>query len=221
MKKLSKLTAQAAVAVSLLSVAAPTFASTAQASTIESSQTQSKLNLSTQKKLDPYVTVENNHYVLSENAKKVVSEEEYNAAKQVIAQTNAAVENSGSVINQNTKVATNDFTLSNDENSVVSLNKGELATRRKKYHYGVNKVTYHWNYIRVYLNKTTTQAVAAGAVGGLGALIANYVSGGLATFAVGAISSSVSALVGSSIKGGVWVDYNFLEIGRASCRERV
>lgn len=31
MKKLSKLTAQAAVAVSLLSVAAPTFASTAQA----------------------------------------------------------------------------------------------------------------------------------------------------------------------------------------------
>lgn len=87
MKKLSKLTAQAAVAVSLLSVAAPTFASTAQASTIESSQTQSKLNLSTQKKLDPYVTVEN----------------------------------SGSVINQNTKVATNDFTLSNDENSVVSL----------------------------------------------------------------------------------------------------
>ena len=188
MKKLSKLTAQAAVAVSLLSVAAPTFASTAQASTIESSQTQSKLNLSTQKKLDPYVTVENNHYVLSENAKKVVSEEEYNAAKQVIAQTTAAVENSGSVINQNTKVATNDFTLSNDENSVVSLNKGELATRRKKYHYGVNKVTYHWNYIRVYLNKTTTQAVAAGAVGGLGALIANYVSGGLATFAVGAIS---------------------------------
>ena len=217
MKKLSKLTAQAAVAVSLLSVAAPTFASTAQASTIESSQTQSKLNLSTQKKLDPYVTVENNHYVLSENAKKVVSEEEYNAAKQVIAQTNAAVENSGSVINQNTKVATNDFTLSNDENSVVSLNKGELATRRKKYHYGVNKVTYHWNYIRVYLNKTTTQAVAAGAVGGLGALIANYVSGGLATFAVGAISTSVSALVGSSIKGGVWVDYNFLARIVTSC----
>ena len=174
--------------------------------------------MSTQKKLDPYVTVENNHYVLSENAKKVVSEEEYNAAKQVIAQTNAAVENSGSVINQNTKVATNDFTLSNDENSVVSLNKGELATRRKKYHYGVNKVTYHWNYIRVYLNKTTTQAVAAGAVGGLGALIANYVSGWVSyPLQWEQLGSSVSALVGSSIKGGVWVDYNFLARTVTSC----
>ena len=140
-----------------------------------------------------------------------------NWAKQIIAQTNVAVENSGSVINKDTKVATNDFTVSNDEASVVSLNKGELATKRKKYHYGVNKVTYHWNYIRVYLNKTTTQAVAAGAVGGVGALIANYVSGGLATFAVGAISSSVSALVGSSIKGGVWVDYNFLARTVTSC----
>ncbi|MCD5509356.1 hypothetical protein LOB28_09800, partial [Lactobacillus delbrueckii subsp. lactis] len=55
--------------------------------------------MSAQKKLDPYVTVKNNHYVLGENAKRVVSEE-YNVAKQVIAQTNVTVENSGSVINK-------------------------------------------------------------------------------------------------------------------------
>ncbi|MFV4891520.1 hypothetical protein [Lactobacillus delbrueckii] len=73
--------------------------STVQASTTEGSQTQPKLSLSAQKKLDPYVTVKNNHYVLGENAKRVVSEE-YNVAKQVIAQTNVTVENLGSVINK-------------------------------------------------------------------------------------------------------------------------
>ena len=122
----------------------------------------------------------------------------------MIEQSNTVVANSGSVINRKTKVATNDFTLS-DENSVVSLNKGTLATSRSRYHYGVNKVTYHWNYIRVYLNKNLTQAVASGAVGGVGTLIASYVTGGAATFAVGVISSSVDVLVTNGIKGGVCV----------------
>lgn len=36
----------------------------------------------------------------------------------------------------------------------------------------------------VYLNKNMTQTIASGALGGLGSLIANYVSGGAATFAV-------------------------------------
>ena len=207
MKKFSKLAAQAAVAVSLFSVGAPTFTSAVQASSIEN-VTQDTLSLSTQTKLDPYVKVEHNQYVLSESAKNVVSAEEYRVAQQMIEQSNTVVANSGSVINRKTKVATNDFTLS-DENSVVSLNKGTLATSRSRYHYGVNKVTYHWNYIRVYLNKNLTQAVASGAVGGVGTLIASYVTGGAATFAVGVISSSVDVLVTNGIKGGVWVDYNF------------
>lgn len=215
MKNFKKLTTTAAVAISLLAVA-PTLTSTVQASTIDSNS-QSELSLSVQKKLDSYVTVKNNQYVLSESAKTVVSEEEYNVAKQMIEQTNIAVANTGSVINRKTKAATNDFTLSDDAHSIISLDKSTLATRRKKYHYGVNKVTYHWNYIRVYLNKSLTQTVAAGAIGGLSTLIANYVSGGLAAFAVGAISSAVATLVGNSIKGGVWVDYNFLAKSVTSC----
>lgn len=126
----------------------------------------------------------------------------------MIEHSNVVVANSGSVINRKTKVATNDFTLF-DENSIVSLNKGTLATSQSRYHHGVNKVTYHWNYIRVYLNKNLTQVVAGGAVGGVGTLIASYVTGGAATFAVGVISSSVDVLVTNGIKGEVWVDYNF------------
>lgn len=182
MKKFQKLTTTAVAAISLLAVA-PTLTSTVQASTIDSNS-QSELSLSVQKKLDSYVTVKNNRYALSESAKTVVSEEEYNIAKQMIEQTNIAVANTGSVINRKTKVATNDFTLSDDAHSIISLDKGTLAT---------------------------------GTIGGLGALIANYVSGGLATFAVGAISSAVATLVGNSIKGGVWVDYNFLAKSVTNC----
>lgn len=211
MKKLSKLTSVTLLSVTLLTTTTPVLASTVQASTTENvNNSEATLSLSTQKKLDPYVKVEHNQYILSEDAKSAVSEEEYNIAKQMIEQTNTAVANTGSIINKKTKVATNQFTLSDDTNSIVSLDKGTLATKHKKYHYGVNKVIGHWNYIRVYLNKTTARAVAAGTVSGLGALIAEYVTDGLASAAVAAITASVATLVDSGIKGGVWIDYNFL-----------
>ncbi|WP_279034088.1 hypothetical protein [Lactobacillus intestinalis] len=189
----------------------PTFSTYVNAASIGTTtiNQNTKVSLSVQEKLDKYVTVNNNQYVLSKESKSIVSEQEYAAAQQLIKQTNEAIKKTDSVINRETKVATNEFTLSDDKVKVISLNQGK-ATKRKKYHYGVNKVTYHWNYIRVYLNKNMTQTIASGALGGLGSLIASYVSGGAATFAVGAITAAVTTFVGNSIKGGVWVDYNFL-----------
>lgn len=154
--------------------------------------------------------MENNQYVLSEEVKSVVSKQDYDAAKQMISQTNKSIEKTGSVINKETKVATNSFTLTDDGSRIKSLNKSMLSKSGKKYHYGVNKVTFHWNYIRVYLNKNLAQDVAVGTLGGATALIAEYVSGAAATFAVGAIGAAITNHVGNSVKGGVWVDYNFL-----------
>ncbi len=47
----------------------------------------------------------------------------------------------------------------------------------------------------VYLNKNMTQTIASGALGGLGSLIANYVSRGAATFAVELLLQSLQPLL--------------------------
>lgn len=174
----------------------PAFKTEVSAATTENvtSKVPEILSESTQHRLDKYVTVENNQYVLNE------------AAKQVIVQTNASITKSGSVINKETKEATNEFTVSENGRKVISLNRAKA--KKKKYHYGVNKVTYHWNYIRIYMDKKLTKAVVSGVIGGLGALVGEYVTGGAATVAIAVITPAVASYVGDSIKSGVWVDYN-------------
>ncbi|CCK82891.1 Putative uncharacterized protein yrbG [Lactobacillus equicursoris DSM 19284 = JCM 14600 = CIP 110162] len=196
------------IAALLLVANVPAFKTEVSAATTENvtSKVPEILSESTQHRLDKYVTVENNQYVLNEAAKSVVSEKEYEAAKQVIVQTNASITKSGSVINKETKEATNEFTVSENGRKVISLNRAKA--KKKKYHYGVNKVTYHWNYIRIYMDKKLTKAVVSGVIGGLGALVGEYVTGGAATVAIAVITPAVASYVGDSIKSGVWVDYN-------------
>ncbi|KRK44764.1 hypothetical protein ODV08_06010 [Lactobacillus amylovorus] len=86
-----------------------------------------------------------------------------------------------------------------------------MRASKKKYHYGVNKVTVHWNYIRIYMDKTLTKNVAAGITGGLSGLIGGAVSGPAAAGAAGAIGGFVGSAVGNSIKGGIWIDYNYYQ----------
>lgn len=201
----------------VLIIGVPVSSTTVNASAIKSnlnqtsSNQQKYLSLSAQKEIDAYVTVKDNQYVLSDKVKTIVSKDEYLNAQSLIMQANDVISKNDLVINRQTKVATNTFTLTSDENSMSDLArniKSLKAVHKKKYHYGVNKISVHWNYTRVYMNKTLAQNVASGVVGGLSGLIGAVASGPAVATIVGAIGSVVSSQVGS-IKGGIWVDYNY------------
>ncbi|GMM17581.1 hypothetical protein LAYK3_06960 [Lactobacillus amylovorus subsp. amylovorus] len=208
MNKFIKVTAQTTLAISLLLTATPLTSLSVNATAVEKDMTQQKLSLSTQKRIDPYIAVKNNQYVLSDNATSVVSRDDYIAAKQLIAQANIVIAEKGLVINPQTKTATTALTMS-DNSSLYNTNL--MRASKKKYHYGVNKVTVHWNYIRIYMDKTLTKNVAAGITVGLSGLIGGAVSGPAAAGAAGAIGGFVGSAVGNSIKGGIWIDYNYYQ----------
>lgn len=218
MKNMSKFTKMVTLSLIALSISASVSFTTVNAATIESRSKQTDnnqqeyLSSADQKKLDKYVTVKDNQFVLSEKAKAIVSRDEYITAQNLIAQANDIVNEGDMVINRQTKVATNTFVLTDDENARTNVNKNISSLKavhsKKKYHYGVNKVSVHWNYTRVYMNKALAKKVASGVVGGLSGLIGYVASGPALATIVGAIGNVVSSQV-DSIKGGIWVDYNY------------
>lgn len=218
MENISKFTKMIILSLVVLSINVSFSCTTVSAAPIEpklkqtNDNQQEYLSSSIQKKLNEYVTVKDNQFVLSEKAKAIVSRKEYITAQNLITQANDIVNEGNLVINRQTKVATNTFILPNDGNSRIDVNKSIMSLRvvrsKKKYHYGVNKISVHWNYTRVYMNKAMTKNVASGVVGGLSGLIGYAASGPAVATIAGAIGNVVSSQVGS-IKGGIWVDYNY------------
>lgn len=123
--------------------------------------------------IDPYVEVKNNKYVLNDDVKKVITYAEYVSAQEVIAHTNQLINGSSFVINKSTKTATLEFEINNSGKSVRVLPSTEdfKIQPRAKHHFGVNKVEFGWNYIRVFIDKRTAKAVASGGLTGLTAII--------------------------------------------------
>ncbi|MBA1393059.1 hypothetical protein EQ500_04120 [Lactobacillus sp. XV13L] len=82
----------------------------------------------------------------------------------------------------------------------------------QSHHFGVNKVEFGWNYIRVFLDKRTAKAAAAGSIAGLTALIISAIgTGGGVVAAV--IGSYLGSIIGDNIKAGVWFDVNWILTG--------
>lgn len=75
--------------------------------------------------------------------------------------------------------------------------------------FGVNKITFHWNYARVYLDRNQARALfQAGLAGGSTAL--GGFLGGIGGAAAGAaIGAYLSSVLGSYPNSGIWVDYNY------------
>lgn len=75
--------------------------------------------------------------------------------------------------------------------------------------FGVNKITFHWNYARVYLDRNQARALfQAGLAGGSTAL--GGFLGGIGGAAAGAaIGAYLASVLGSTPNSGIWVDYNY------------
>lgn len=136
---------------------------------------------------DPYVKVKNNQYVLQLPQAAQVSAVDIIAVNAYISKANTIVAEDNLTINPETKVAsTSSFSL---------------------YSAGVNKVTVHWNYARVYLSKSTVNNAIAGATSGLGVILGGIPGVGLGTSVAMAV---VIGIVGNQeVNNGIWFDYNY------------
>ncbi|MFC6200882.1 hypothetical protein ACFP1L_03095 [Lactiplantibacillus nangangensis] len=131
----------------------------------------------------------NNQYVLNLPNDNNFSNEEIEQATNLISEANKIVFLNNAVIDTQTKVAS----------------MYPIQTRS----YGKNDIQIHWNYARIYLDKGQAKALMAAAISdgstALGGFFGN-VGGAAAGAAIGAYLSSV---VGSDVKSGVWLDFNY------------
>lgn len=200
MKNIVKATSIALVALSLGSIAAPNILS-ASANTTQSVSSSTTNSVNDANDLTPYVVVKNNQYKLEVPSNVLVPMEVRAEAQEVIDSQNSVVAEAHATINPETKTAT--FMASSDTNSSSMM---LMAAAKSKYHQGVNKFTVHWNYIRVYIKKSTLNGIKTGTIGAASAVAGAKIKNIYAVAAAGAIG----ALAGNiNIKGGIWVDYNF------------
>ncbi|CBL49566.1 hypothetical protein [Lactobacillus crispatus] len=216
MQKRFKLSSIAFLSVTLLATVAPTLtnAKVVDAAYEENSSNLSNNNLSdsVQKKIEPYVEVRGNQYVLNNKVKDTVSTKDYEVAQRLIVQINSFVSQSDMVINKETKVATSDFVLEDDSSSSqenLLHSSGLLSKGRKKNHNGVNKVTVHWNYVHICIDKNTANMIKNGGIGAAG-----FLMGKVPNPYVGTVAGAVAGILsGLTINRGVWIDVNYFATG--------
>ncbi|MGF7437000.1 hypothetical protein [Lentilactobacillus senioris] len=148
--------------------------------------------------LDPYVQIQNNQFKLELPTNIIVPVAILKNAQIYINEQNNIIDHNHLSINPDTKTAT----LMLDGNIKDSDNM-----LKSKYHKGVNKIILHWNYARIYVNKSTGNLLKAGSIGAitqfLGKLPNAYTKA-----AAGALAGVLSII---NIKGGFWFDYNYFE----------
>jgi len=145
--------------------------------------------------LDPYIKVQDNQFklVLPENV--VVSSEIKQEAQEQIDKQNSIILQNHATIDPETKTAT--ITVNNEAGSNTS---GFNILAKSKYHEGVNKVSVHWNYARIWIKKSTLKmAVTAGtSIAGIW-VPSKVVKTALAALGIGA----------QTIRGGIVFNVNY------------
>lgn len=140
--------------------------------------------------LDPYIKVIANEYVLVVPENVHIDSTILQQTTNMISQSNTLIKENNATIDPITKTAT-----FYDNNSI----------QLRAYKQGVNKVTVHWNRVRIYLSKSTVTKVQGGSLGALGFLI-----GKVPDVRVQAVSAVLIGIIGTSTpKGGLWFDYNY------------
>lgn len=139
--------------------------------------------------IDPYVTVKNNQYVLNLPADNKFSKTEINEAQILIDHSNQVITQTNAVINMTTKVA-----------SLYPI---------QAFSYGKNDIQIHWNYARIYLNKSQTKALVSAAIGGGSTALGGFLGSVGGAAAGAAIGAYIASIAGDNIKNGCWVDFNY------------
>jgi len=145
--------------------------------------------------LDPYIKVQDNQFklVLPENV--VVSSEIKQEAQEQIDKQNSIILQNHATIDPETKTAT--ITVNNEAGSNTSRFN---ILAKSKYHEGVNKVSVHWNYARIWIKKSTLKMAVTAGVSIAGIWVpSKVVKTALAALGIGA----------QTIRGGIVFDVNY------------
>lgn len=153
---------------------------------ITSSSSDYSTNLN---ELSQYVTVENNQYVMNlpNNA---------DIPSNVINDANAMINYSNQQIKQNN--------LTIDPVSKIASSSG-IQTRS----WGKNKVEFHWNYVRVYIDAGNLRLYYQVGVAALGGALAAVAENPLLIGAISGVTTGLG-MQADKIKDGIWYDYNFI-----------
>jgi len=143
--------------------------------------------------LDPYVDVVNNQYVLNLPDNNSFSSATIEKANATINQTNEFIKQNNLTINPETK--TGDIPAN-------SLKDSPFVN----FSYGFNgHGTFHWNYVRIYIDKGTANGIKAGTIGASSALVGKIPN----PYLLAAAGACVGLLAMLNINNGIWFDYNY------------
>lgn len=170
------------------------------------------------KKADKYISMDGNQYVLSDEASKDFSKQELDTIQSQINNANESIKLSlnnkkvFTTVNHASKSITNYIPNTNTNNNNRKF--GHML-----YRYSSNKVTMGWNYVRLYMNKTTTQGVITGGIAitaRITDMLATVLTDGLASVLADLVITGLAAYLGyvsvTAIKGGTYVDLNTIEM---------
>lgn len=152
------------------------------------SNDQTNISQNIVNKSNPYISFNKstNKFTIDSTLKSIINSKDYkNVTNQV------------KMTNQQLEVAINDnettIRVSDTDGSTINLYN---PTTRKA---GKNDVDFHWNYARIYLSKQTVNNISTGVtIAGIW-IPAARVADVLATLGV----------IGSTVKNGIWFDYNY------------
>lgn len=199
MHKFVKTTSAALIALSLGTVALPSVVSaSANTTQVESSNTATSIKNAND--LTPYVEIQDNQFKLVIPDNVIVPSEIKDEAQAQIDEQNSIITQNHATINPDTKAAS---IMINDSSNNFNI----LA--KSKYHQGVNKITLHWNYMRVYVKKSLANSIKSGALTTATAFAGAKIKNAYLIAGGAALSFLLDKI---QIKGGIYFDFNFVSL---------
>ena len=162
--------------------------------------------------------MDGNQYVLSDEASKDFSKQEMDTIQSQINNANESIKLS---LNNKKVLTTVNHAIKSITNYIPNTNTNNNNRKfgHMLYRYGSNKVTMGWNYVRLYMNKTTTQGVITGGIAitaRITDMLATVLTDGLASVLADLVITGLAAYLGyvsvTAIKGGTYVDLNTIEM---------
>ncbi len=193
--------ASCALATITMTGAVPVIGAVVHADTTKAAATQTLTPLTDEEaaQFDRYIVVKNNQYVIQIPKGVKVDPDLLKRATQQVQKTNEQLKTTPVIIDPSTKSAMYTLPVSQEPQDPSGSNTEDidLERGRKK---GVTKISFHWNYARVWLSRNATRAAAIGGI----AVAGYYISGGLVAGAAGALGYYAGL-----IPGGIRFDYNY------------
>jgi len=200
MQKFIKATSSALIALSLGTVTFPILVSASANNTTQVESSNPVSSIKNVNDLTPYVKVQDNQFKLVIPTNVIVPSEIEDEAQTQIDEQNSIITQNHATIDPDTKTASLMINGSSHDFNILA---------KSKYHQGVNKVTLHWNYMRVYVKKSLANNIKSGALTTATAVAGAKIKNAYLIAGGAALSFLLDKI---KINGGIYFDFNFVSL---------